>query len=200
MISRSSSASMKKKLTTYSGLPANFLRSSGSCVAMPDRAGVQMALAHHDAADRDQRRGGDAPFFGPQHRGNGHVFGGANHAVGLHDDAAAQIVLHQHLVRFGQAQFPGRAGVLDRSLRAGAGAAVVAADQHDVRFSLGHARRDGADADFGHQLDADARLAVARFSNRGSAAPDLRSNKCRDAAAAKSDPRPACCAGCGRFP
>ncbi len=35
MISRSSSASMKKKLTTCSGLPANFLRSSGSCVATP---------------------------------------------------------------------------------------------------------------------------------------------------------------------
>ena len=50
--------------------------------------------------------GGDAPFFGPQHRGDGHVAGGANHAVGLHDDPAAQIVHHQHLVRFGQAELP----------------------------------------------------------------------------------------------
>ena len=47
-------------------------------------------------------------------------------AVGLDDDAAAQIVEHQHLLRFGQAQLPGDAGMLDRGQRAGAGAAVVA--------------------------------------------------------------------------
>ena len=35
MIRRASSATKKKKLTTCSGLPANFLRSSGSCVAIP---------------------------------------------------------------------------------------------------------------------------------------------------------------------
>jgi hypothetical protein len=35
MSSRTSSAMKRKKLTTCSGLPANFLRSSGSCVAMP---------------------------------------------------------------------------------------------------------------------------------------------------------------------
>ena len=107
--------------------------------------------------------GGDAPFLGAKHRGDRHVLGRTNHAVGLHDDPAAQVVEHQHLVRFGQAQFPGRAGVLDRRLRAGAGAAVVAADQHHVGLALGHARGHGADADFGHQLDADARLAIRVF-------------------------------------
>ena len=35
MILRASSATKKKKLTTCSGLPANFCRSSGSCVAIP---------------------------------------------------------------------------------------------------------------------------------------------------------------------
>ena len=83
-----------------------------------------------------------------------------NLAVGLHDDPAAQVVEHQHLVRFGQAQFPGHAGVLDRGLRAGAGAAVVAADQHHVGLALGDAGGHGAHADLGHQLDADARVAV----------------------------------------
>ena len=36
----------------------------------------------------------------------------------------------------------------------------MAADQHHVRMRLGHARGDRADADFGDQLHADARVAV----------------------------------------
>ena len=135
-------------------LAGEFLAQLGILRGDADRAGVQMALAHHDAADRHQGGGGDAPFLGAQHRGDRHVAGRAQLAVGLHDDPAAQIVEHQHLVRLGQAQFPGSAGVLDRGLRAGAGAAVVAADQHHVGLALGHAGGDGAHADFGHQLDA----------------------------------------------
>ena len=76
--------------------------------------------------------------------------------VGLHDDPAAQVVEHQRLLRLGQAQLPGDAGVLDRSQRAGPGAAVVARDQDDVGFPLGDAGGDRPHADLGHQLDADA--------------------------------------------
>ncbi len=64
---------------------------------------------------RDQRRGGEAELLGAQQRGDGHVAAGLQLAVGLHADAAAQVVHHQHLLRFGEAQFPGNAGVLDRS-------------------------------------------------------------------------------------
>ena len=66
----------------------------------------------------------------------------------------------QRLVRLGQAQLPRGAGVLDAGQRRGAGAAVVAADQHHVGVRLGHAGRDGADADLGHQLHADAGVVV----------------------------------------
>ena len=65
-----------------------------------------MALAHHDAAHRDQRRGGKTEFFGAQQSGDDHIAAGLQFAVGLHADAAAQIVQHQHLLRFGQAQAP----------------------------------------------------------------------------------------------
>ncbi len=80
----------------------------------------------------DQRRGGEAELLGAQQRGDGHVAAGLELAVGLHDDAAAQVVQHQRLVRLGEAELPGQAGVLDRGQRRGAGAAVVAADQDDV--------------------------------------------------------------------
>ena len=49
--------------------------------------------------------------------------------------------------------------MLDAGQRRGARAAVVAADQDMIGMGLGHARGDGADADFRHQLHADARLA-----------------------------------------
>jgi hypothetical protein len=51
------------------------------------RAGVQMALAHHDAARDDQRRGGEAELVGAEQRADDHVAAGAHAAVGLHGDA-----------------------------------------------------------------------------------------------------------------
>ncbi len=78
-----------------------------------DRAGVQVALAHHDAALGHQRRGGEAELVGAEHRADHHVAPGLHLAVDLHADAAAQTVEHQRLLRLGQAQLPRRAGVLD---------------------------------------------------------------------------------------
>ena len=124
------------------------------------RAGVEVADAHHDAARRDERRGREAELLGAEQRGDRDVAAGLQLAVGLDRDAAAQVVEHQRLVRLGEAELPGQAGVRDRGLRRGARAAVVAADQHDVGVRLGDARGDRADADFGDQLDADARAAV----------------------------------------
>ena len=142
------------------GLAGELLAQLGVLGGDADRAGVQVADAHHDAARGDQRRGGEAEFLGAQQRRDRDVAAGLQLAVGLDRDAAAQIVQHQRLVRLGQAQLPGHAGVLDGGQRRGAGAAVVAADQHHVGVGLGHAGRDRADADFGHQLDADARAMV----------------------------------------
>jgi hypothetical protein len=127
---------------------------------MPDRAGIQVALAHHDAAHGDQRHGGKAELFGAQQRGDHHVAAGLQLAVGLHADAAAQIVEQQHLLRFGEAEFPGQAGVLDGAERRSAGAAGVAGDEHHVGVGLGDAGGDRAHADFRDQLDGDARLRV----------------------------------------
>ena len=60
------------------------------------------------------------------------VAAGLHLAVDLDDDAAAQAVHQQHLLRLGEAELPRHAAVLDAGERRGAGAAVVARDQHDV--------------------------------------------------------------------
>src|SRR5690606_17160217 len=69
-------------------------------------------------------------------------------------------VAHERLVRLAQAQLPGQARVRDRRLGRSPRAAVVPADEDDVRLALRHARGDGADADLRHQLHADARAGV----------------------------------------
>src|SRR6185312_5376359 len=78
---------------------------------------------------------------------------GANAAVDLHRDAAAQLVGDEGLVRLGKPDFPGRAGMLDRGEGARAGAAFVAGDGDVVGARLGDAGGDSADADLGDELD-----------------------------------------------
>ena len=84
----------------------------------------------------------------PEQRGHGHVATGLQLAVRLDIDAAAQIVQHERLVRFGQAEFPRAARVFDGGERRRARAAVVTADEHHVRVRLGDARGNRAHADF----------------------------------------------------
>ncbi len=137
-----------------------FLRRRGSWVATPTG---QVFLWHTRIMMQPietSGRGGEAKFLGAQQGGDDDVAAGLQLAVGLDGDAAAQVVQQQGLVRLGQAEFPGHAGVFDGGERRSAGAAVMAADQHHVRMGLGHAGGDGADADLGDQLDADARFVV----------------------------------------
>ena len=145
---------------TCSGLPVNLLAQLGVLRGDADRARVEVALAHHDAARRDERRGGEAELLGAEQRGEDDVAPGLELAVDLQAHAPAQAVHHEHLLRLGEAELPRRAGVLDRRERRGAGAAVVPADEDDVGVRLGDARGDGADARLGHQLHADARARV----------------------------------------
>ena len=95
-----------------------------------------------------ERRRREAELFGAEHRGDHHVAAGLEAAVGLQHHAAAQVVHHQRLVRFGDAQLPRQAGVLDARERRSARAAAVAGDQDVVGVALGHAGGDRADADF----------------------------------------------------
>ena len=119
-----------------------------------------MTLAHHDAAGGDQRRGGEAEFVGTEQRADHDVAAGAHAAVDLDTDAAAQPVGDQCLVRLGKPDLPGRAGMLDRGERRGAGAALIAGDGHMVGARLRHAGGDGADADFGDELDRDVAVRI----------------------------------------
>ena len=130
------------------------------------RTGVQVTDAHHDAARDDERRRREAELLGAEERGNHDVAAGLELAVHLHDDAVAEAVEEQDLLRLGEPELPGNAGVLDRGQRRRAGAAVMAGDQHDVGVRLGDAGGDRAHADLGHELDVDACARDWRSSGR----------------------------------
>ena len=63
-------------------------------------------------------------------------------------------------MRLGEAELPWESGVPDGILRRGAGAAIVAGDEHNVSVCLGDARSDRADADLGDELHTDTGAAV----------------------------------------
>ena len=116
---------------------------------------VEVALAGHVAADRDEGGGPEAVLLGAEERGDHDVATGLQPAVGAQHDAVAQALPDEHLVGLGQAELPRRPDGLDRRERAGAGAAGVAGDEHVVRVGLGDAGRDRADTGRGDELDPD---------------------------------------------
>src|SRR3546814_3501405 len=77
-------------------------------ICYADRAGVEVADPHHDAARHDQRGGGEAELLGSEQRRDDDVTAGLHLSVGLDDDAVAQAVEQQRLLRLGQAELPRR--------------------------------------------------------------------------------------------
>ena len=106
MICRSSSATKKKKFTTCSGWPANFFRKAGSCVAIPTGQVLRWHFRIMMQPSTIKRRGRKTELLGAQQGGDGDVAAGLQLSVGLDPDTTPQIVQHQRLMRFGQAQFP----------------------------------------------------------------------------------------------
>ena len=143
--SRTSSAMNSKNVSTNSGLPLKRLRSSGFWVAMPTGHVSRWQTRIITQPRHDERGGGEAELLGAEQGGDHDVAAGLQLAVGLHDDAVAQPVEQQRLLGLGEAELPRPAGVLERRQRAGAGATVVAGDQHDVGLRLADAGGNGAD-------------------------------------------------------
>ena len=156
MISRRSWAMNRQNRSHVLRLAGEALPQLGVLRGHAHRAGVQVALAHHDAAERDEDRRAEAELLGPQQGGDGQVAAGLQLPVHLDADAVAQAVGDQRLLRLRQAQFPRQARVLDARQGAGARAAVVAGDEDHVGLALGHACGDRADADLRDEFDGDA--------------------------------------------
>ena len=89
------------------------LRNFGSCVATPTgqvfRWQTRIMMQPSATSGAVAKPNSSAP----SKRGDDDVAAGFQLAVGFDGNAAAQIVQHERLVRFGEAEFPRDAGVLD---------------------------------------------------------------------------------------
>ena len=72
-----------------------------------DGAGIQVTDAHQDAAHGHQRRRRKAELIRAQQCRDDHVTTGLQAAVRLDPDSPAQVVEHQRLLGFSQADLPG---------------------------------------------------------------------------------------------
>jgi hypothetical protein len=142
------------------GLAAELLAQLGVLCGNADRARVEVALSHHDAARCDERGGGEAELLGAEERAKRDVAAGGELTVHLKARATAQAVHDEHLVRLGQAELPGNASVVDRRERRSAGSARIAADEDQIGVRLDDAGGDGADSCFRDELHADPRVGV----------------------------------------
>src|SRR5206468_4811383 len=106
-----------------------FLSELGILCRDADGAGVEVTHAHHDAAACDQRRGAEADLFGAEQERDRDIAARFDLAIGLENDAPAQTVHYQDLLRLGDAHFPGNAGVFDAGKRTRAGSTRVTADE-----------------------------------------------------------------------
>ena len=138
----------EEKIHHVLGLALEFLAQHRILGGYADRAGVEMAFAHHDAASHHQRCRREAEFVGTENGADGDVAAGLHLAVDLDCNAPAQAVEHQCLLRLRQSEFPGRSGVLDRGPRTRTGTAIVARNGDVIGFRLGYARCHCADTSF----------------------------------------------------
>ena len=108
MICRISSATKVRNRTTYSALPVNRLRRSLSCVAIPagqvPRWHLRISRQPSETKAAVPNPNRSAPKSAPITTSRP-VF---SLPVDLHEDPVAQPVEDQRLLRFGQAEFPGR--------------------------------------------------------------------------------------------
>src|SRR6266699_5011153 len=101
------------KVDDMRGIAAEFCAQLRILGSNANRTGVQVADAHHDATKTNQRRGGKTKLFRAEQGGDDPVAPGLELTVRLDGDAAAQVVEHERLVSFGEAEFPRHACVLD---------------------------------------------------------------------------------------
>ena len=77
------------------------------------RARIEVTLTRHIAAHRDQRSGAETVRLRAEHRRDHDIASGTKSTVDAHFDAMTQSIAHQHMLRFGQSEFPWCTGVLD---------------------------------------------------------------------------------------
>ncbi len=128
-----------------------------------NRTGIQMAFAHHDTAQGNQRCGGKAEFLGTQQSGIYHIPAGFQLAVRLQDNPVAQVIDHKGLLNFRNTEFHGQSGIFDGTGRTGPGSSFTSADGNAVGMCFGNTGGNSSDSFFRNQFYIDPGPRVGAF-------------------------------------
>mmetsp|Transcript_17676 Transcript_17676/g.41550 ORF Transcript_17676/g.41550 Transcript_17676/m.41550 type:complete len:260 (+) Transcript_17676:2909-3688(+) len=118
-----------------------------------DRTGVEVALAHHDAAHGNERCSGKAKPLCAKKCCNHHITARPELAISLQGHTAPQAIENQGLMCFGQTNLPWSPGMLDARPLGGSSTTIAAADQDVVSFALGNSSRHNTYTDLTDELD-----------------------------------------------
>ena len=123
-------------------------------------AGVEVALAHHDASEHDERCRAERELLGSEQGHEHHVAAGLELSVHLQAHLSAQSVLHERLLGLAQTYLWRYAREAHARRRRCASAALGTRYYYEVALGLGHAGGYGAHAALRHELHADGSLGV----------------------------------------
>src|SRR5437879_6925332 len=107
-----------------------------------NRASVEMAFPHHDAAHGDQRGRGEAELFGTEQCGDHNVAASLKFAICLNSYAAAQVVQQKNLLRLCQAKLPRNTCMLDGTEAGRSRSPTDSNYENDIGMLLSHRRRN----------------------------------------------------------
>ena len=138
----------EKEIDDVFGLSREFLAQYWVLRGDSDRASVQMALAHHDAAHAT-----NGAVANPNSSAPSNAAITTSRPVCSLPSACTRIRLrksfiNRHLLSFREPQFPWNSRMLDRTQGRRARPAAVTADEHNISMSFGNASSDRSDADF----------------------------------------------------
>jgi hypothetical protein len=119
-----------------------------------------MALAHHDAAHGDKRRGSKTPLFSAEQTGNGDVASCPQLTISLDNDATTKIVEDKSLMSLGKTQLPWKTSVLDTGPSGGTGTTIVTRDENVISLGFGNTGSDDTNTSLGDELDRDTSAGV----------------------------------------
>src|SRR5689334_7927188 len=97
----------------------------------PRRASIEVTLPCHVTSNGYQGSGSKRELFCSEESRDHNITRGAQSAINPKPNSAAKSVSHQCLLRFSQAELPGRSRMLDAAERRGACSSGVSGD-HDV--------------------------------------------------------------------
>ena len=142
------------------GLACKLLTQDGVLRRDTNRTSVQVTLAHHDTAHRNEGSRRKAKLFGTKETRDGHITTRAELTIRLHDHTTAQVIEHKRLMCLSETQFPRQTGKLDTCPARSTRTTIMTRNEDMISLGFGYTSGNDTHTNLRHELHADARTWV----------------------------------------